>query len=508
MSNKPTYKELELQIKELEKDILEFKQIEKTLIESEERFRLLFERAPLGYQSLDENGNVLEVNKAWLDTLGYTRDEVIGKSFSDFLSTEWKDHFKKNFSRFKAVGEILGIEFDMVKKNGSTILVSFNGRIGKHPNGSFDQTHCILHDITEKKRTEEALTASEEKYRSLFENANDTIFIIDPNNLTILDANENAINLLGYSHEELHWLKLNDLTGPNSVDSTKVWVRELMEKGSTIFEYTQKHKDGREIPVEISSNVINYHGRKVLQAFVRDISERKKNQARLRVSSEMIQHFACSVAHDLKTPSLAINWLAERLNKNFGEQLDEKGKSYCEQIQKSSQQIAALVETINVYTTTKERPLRLEQVNPNEILQTILEEFSVQFNLRDITLCTPEDIPVITADKLSMLRVFRNFVDNALKYGGDTLSGIEISYEGNEDFHIFSVRDDGVGLAMEESKDIFGLFKRMHTSRGIEGTGLGLAIIKEIAEQHRGEVWLAPGSKKGITFSISISKYL
>ncbi len=508
MSDKPTYKELELRVKELEENALEFKQIKKNLIDSEEKFRLLYERAPLGYQSLDENGHVLEVNKAWLDTLGYTRDEVIGKSFGDFLNTEWKDHFKKNFPRFKAVGEILGIEFDMVKKDGSTILVAFNGKIGKQPDGSFEQTHCILHDITEQKRTEEALIASEEKYRSLFENANDAIFIIDPVNLTILDANENAINRLGYSREELHWLTVNDITGPSSVSSNEKRVRELMQKGSSIFEHTQKHKDGREIPVEISSKVINYHGSKVIQAFVRDITERKQNQERLRKGSEIIQHFAYSVAHDLKNPSVSIYGLAKRLNNNFGDRLNEKGRSYCEQIQKSSEQIAALAETINVYIATKERPLSLEEVNPKEILQIICEEFSVQFNLRHIKMSEPDDIPAIKADKLSMLRVFRNFVDNALKYGGDTLNKIEIGYKDVGDAHIFSVCDDGIGLKKEESKGVFGLFKRRETSRGVEGTGLGLAIVKEIAERHQGEVWIDPGSKKGITFYISISKYL
>jgi light-regulated signal transduction histidine kinase (bacteriophytochrome) len=95
-----------------------------------------------------------------------------------------------------------------------------------------------------------------------------------------------------------------------------------------------------------------------------------------------------------------------------------------------------------------------------------------------------------------------------LKYGGDSLSEIEIGYKESNESHILFVRDDGVGLKQEEFKDIFRLFKRQKTSSGIQGTGLGLAIVKEIAEQHQGEVWAKHGPKKGIIFYMSISKSL
>ena len=167
MTTKPAYEELEQKVKDLEKQVEKIKEVEKALLESEERFRLLYERAPLAYQSLDEKGCLIEVNQAWLDMLGYSREEVIGRSVADFLNPEFKEHFKNNFPRFKSVGEVLGVEFELQKKDGSAVLISVNGKIGYEKDGSFKQTHCILYDITARdkadRETEQIVADLQEK---------------------------------------------------------------------------------------------------------------------------------------------------------------------------------------------------------------------------------------------------------------------------------------------------------------------------------------------------------
>jgi signal transduction histidine kinase len=111
-------------------------------------------------------------------------------------------------------------------------------------------------------------------------------------------------------------------------------------------------------------------------------------------------------------------------------------------------------------------------------------------------------------DKVSILRIFRNLIDNALKYGGDTLRSIAIDYQDSRDYHIISVRDDGKGFDMKERENIFAAFTRSSTSGDVYGTGLGLAIVKEIAEKHGGDAWAESTLGEGATFYISIAKNL
>lgn len=239
-----------------------------------------------------------------------------------------------------------------------------------------------------------------------------------------------------------------------------------------------------------------------------EIEERRRAEAALQAASEKLKFFAYSVAHDLKSPAIGIHGLTKRLSRHTREVLDDKGKLYCDQILRVSEHIAALVDKVNVYISAKEARLSIEKVNVGEILQMLKEEFSAQLSLRRIDWRVPETTIEVNADRLSLMRAFRNFVDNSLKYGGERLTRIAMSYEESEDFHIFSVSDDGKGLKAEDCEKIFGVFQRNETSRGVEGAGLGLTIVREIAARHGGSVWVEPRTRKGTTFYLSIARQL
>jgi len=182
-------------------DISHSKKIETELRESQERFQLLFNKAPLGYQSLDANGRFIEVNQQWLDTLGYSREEVIGKWFGDFLCPEYVAGFRERFPIFKAQGYIHS-EFEMMAKNGNRLYMAFEGKIGYDVGGNFVQTHCILKDITDQRKAEAALKESEFAERLLLDHLQVAI-VVHNTDSSISFCNPLAEQILGISKNQI-----------------------------------------------------------------------------------------------------------------------------------------------------------------------------------------------------------------------------------------------------------------------------------------------------------------
>lgn len=266
-------------------------------------------------------------------------------------------------------------------------------------------------------------------------------------------------------------------------------------------EALQRAHDDLEVRVERRTAALAEANRKLEN----EIAERVRIDEELRATSEKLKMFAYSVAHDLKSPSIGIHGLTRLLRKSLAGTMDQREEGICEQIMKASEHVASLVDAINIYIATKENPLRIDSVNVKEVFSMLRDEFSARLTVRSVTLAEPDIVPVIRADKISILRVFRNLIDNALKYGGERLTEIRIGYKKCDGFHHFSVRDNGVGIRTEDSAKVFDVFRREHGSEEIEGSGLGLAIIREIVELHRGRVILEANPEGGTLFHVWIA---
>jgi PAS domain S-box-containing protein len=159
-------------------------------------------------------------------------------------------------------------------------------------------------EIEERKLAEDSLRRSEEKYRSLFEHASDSIFIVDPTTRGLVDVNENAATRLGYTREELLQMTIDDIDTPLAASRNEAIIKELQEKGSIVFDHEHRRKDGTKMKVEISSREVEFDGRKVFESLARDISERKaaekklrESEERLRLSNELFENTIESLPH-------------------------------------------------------------------------------------------------------------------------------------------------------------------------------------------------------------------
>jgi PAS domain S-box-containing protein len=274
-------------------DITEKKNAERMMQENRDQFRLLFEQSPVPYQSLDADGRFLVVNDAWLSTLGYDRDEVIGHWFGDFITPAFSGRFRVNFPKFMAAGET-HVEFGMKRKDGSVITVAFDGRIGHYPDGSFRQTHCMFRDITREKAAEEAIRESEEKYRLIADNTADNIWIFDMD-FQLKYVSPSVKNMKGFSVDEIMEMPLDQQMTPESLATVVKRFNEEMELEATgtadpyrkvLFETEEYCKDGSTILVENSVTLLrdasgNPYG---ILGISRDISDRRKVENALRES--------------------------------------------------------------------------------------------------------------------------------------------------------------------------------------------------------------------------------
>ena len=491
-------------------DITERKRAEEALRESEEQFRSLAENSQDYITRYDRQLRHTYINPAGLKAGGNSASDIIGKTHRECgLPEDLCEFWTEKILHVFKTGQPYQTEFEWNSVEGEVVL---DWRLVPEfdAEGRVNSVLGVSRDITSHRLAERALRQTEENFRRSLEESPLGVRIVTEMGETVY-ANWAILSIYGYDGiEDLKTTPTKKRYTPESYAEFQI-RKEKRKQGDcdpSEYEISIVRKDGEVRHVRVVRKEILWDCERQFQVIYQDITERKRAEEALKDASEKLKFFAYSVAHDLKSPAIGVYGLTKQLSKHARDVLDEKGKTYCDQILKVSEHIAALVEKINVYIATKETLPLIETLNIPEIFKMLRDEFSVQLSIRRIEWILPESEVEINADRLSILRIFRNLIDNALKYGGESLTRIMVGYEDSEKLHIFSVSDNGRGLKEADSKRIFGLFQRNETSRGVEGAGLGLAIVKEIAGQHGGRVWVEPRGKEGITFYVSISKNL
>ena len=245
-------------------------------ITGERRLDLLYENVPAPYQSLDAAGCLIEVNRAWLELLGYQRGEVLGRSFADFLAPSQTALFEQRFAAFKATGRMCAVEFDMLRSDGAPVRVSASGIAAHNPDGTFRQTYCILHDIGERQR-------AREEREAILRTALDGFVIVDGAG-RILETNDAYCRLTGYTRDELLRMRVHDLEAAETAEETDAHLPRIAHIGFDRFETRHRRKDGAIVDLDVSLNYLAPWEKYFV--FLRDITERKRAERALRASEE------------------------------------------------------------------------------------------------------------------------------------------------------------------------------------------------------------------------------
>jgi PAS domain S-box-containing protein len=494
------------------RDLTERKQAEEAIRESEERYHALLELGEKTGEAVvmlqdDERGIARHVfaSDAWSHMTGYPKEELLNMSFVNLIHPKDREAAMTRYRR-RMAGEVLpGLyEKTLIRKDATEIPIE-----GTYAYSSYKGKRAIvgyIRDITKRKLAEEALKASEEKLRLMFESVPEGITVSDLGG-DILETNEAAVRMHGYDCEE-------ELIGKSSLeliaekDHSKAIgnLKKTLERGqSPTVEYTFLSKDGSEFPAELSAALLkdgagNPAG---FIAVTRDITERKKMEEQLILTDRLasVGELASGIAHELNNPLTGVIGLSQLLAQR---NLPEDIKEDLNLVYSEAQRAAHVVK--NLLTFARKHPPAKELLNINDVISKVLELRAYEERVSNIEVVThlAPDLPQIMADYFQLQQVFLNIVINAEHFMVEARNKgtLTITTEMAGDGVRASFTDDGPGIPKENLGHIFDPF--FTTKEVGKGTGLGLSICHGIISAHNGRIYVESEPAKGATFIVEL----
>ncbi len=507
----------------------------------------------------DTRGRITFANAAVNKIAGFAPEEIVGKKlFKIIPKRDWKKIYNTFFLE-KGKTEVSSFETNIKKKNGTEVPVEINCKLTLHGVELLGKKKKLsiqgsIRDITARKEVELALKESEEKYRTIFENASDVIVYLDRYG-NILNINKSIIETFGREKEDLIGKNFTEL-GMFETKSlplfTNMMRNVLSGKNYSLFETEIKHGDGSRIPIEVSVCSVKKRGRKEgILCIVRDITERRKADEERRKNAEkirnineelkltnkelteaqkelkilnqdlekkvadrtveikkLLQHkidFIGQLGHDLKSPLTPLVALVPILK---DEETDPKRKELLEVVERNLDYMRELV----IKTLKFERlnspnfKLNLEEICLFESVDRIIKNKKYIFDEKELKIENNVDKNItVNVDRIEFTELIDNLLTNATKYTNSN-GKIVIGSEKGKDFVKVSVKDTGIGLTEEQMEHIFDEFYKTDDSRHeLESSGLGLSICKRIVEKHNGRIWAeSKGIDKGSTFYFTL----
>ncbi|MCI0537180.1 MAG: PAS domain S-box protein [Verrucomicrobiales bacterium] len=382
---------------------------------------------------------------------------------------------------------------------------------------------------TEKKRAlrqaEEAMIQSEQKYRQLFDCLSDAALLTDASTGRVLDTNRQAKILLSRERSEMIGQNQSQFHTEATLEEYRRRFADLGEQPQrTAFEGEVLAKDGRTIPVSISATPIVIYGRRLILALYRDITERKRDEERIRMlKREAEQHlwlrtrevdvlhneleiYSRLATHELRRRAGAIGTAARQAQTRRPAQSDATADSALKTIQDKAAEMEHLMERALAFRELRRKHLDRSVLDMNAIAKAAFEEVKLQCPEREVRFKL-EDLPPGIGDAVEIREVFLQLLSNALKFTRPrNPAEIKIGGRTEETQTAYYVSDNGVGFAPKNADKLFGTFQRLHSQEEFEGIGLGLALVQRIIERHGGQVRAEGKLNGGAIFSVALPK--
>lgn len=263
--------------------------IEEDLIKSAQEIHDLYHNAPCGYHSLDRAGNIVRINDTELSWLGYTREELVGKSYTFVSSEASRAGFDQAFDMLKQQGRLNNTEYELRRKDGTTFPVFITASAVTDPQGNFVMSRSMVLDMTLHRRQEELLRESEALYRTALETTSDGISIIDVQAGRYLYANQRLMNTIGRPAENIAGQPVDVYLHPEDADvgRNKYQAIRASGKGRVYYELRAEKPDGSIVMLGVTATETIYQGKAAVISFITDVTEQKRTEDALRESEEL-----------------------------------------------------------------------------------------------------------------------------------------------------------------------------------------------------------------------------
>lgn len=499
-------------LKELREETRERRRVEDALIEKSNALDAFFENTITPLVLLDRNFNFIRVNNAYAKAGQREVSEFPGHNHFKFYPSEAKAIFEnvvttKEPFQTQAMPFVYSDHPEWGVTYWDWVLTPILDRTGE-----VAFLVLSLNDVTKRKRAEEKVLQDSIYMRNLIEASLDPLVTISKEG-KITDVNKATETVTGVSREQIIGSDFSAyFTEP---EKAREGYRQVFTLGFVRdYPLAIRHTSGKITEVLYNASVYKNEAGEVegIFAAARDITELKDAEEKLKLtikeltrSNIELDQFAHLAAHDLQEPLRMIACYTQLLEKQYKEKLDAQADEFIAYAVEGAQRMSGMINDLLAYSSLDKYFGPLVPTDCSNVLDRAISglgEAMANSGARIIR----EPLPIIEADEKHLTKVFRNLIDNAIKFRGDAIPLIHVGVVGKEHEWVFSVSDNGIGIDPQYFQRIFNIFCRLHPRGKYAGTGIGLAMCKKIVERHGGRIWVESQVGKGSTFYFTIPK--
>ncbi len=480
------------------------------------KYRSFLEASPDAMVVVNQGGEIVLLNIQAEKQFGYRRDALLGQPVKNIIPEGFAERLVVDGIR-TAAGEMAqkigtGVELHGRRQDGTEFPIEI--MLSPHESTEGMLVTAAIRDVTERKRIEDALRESEERFRLMASGVKDYAnLMLDPEGL-VVSWNEGAERIKGYRAEEIigqHFSRF--YPAEDIADGVPGFeLGQAKKNGRCEAEGWRVRKDGSRFLANVVITALrDEQGR--LRGFgkiTRDVSERLKSEENLtktmeelKRSNDELEQFAYVASHDLQEPLRMVASYTQLLAQRYKGRLDSDADEFIAFAVDGCNRMQGLIQDLLSYSRAGANREELREISCENALQQALGNLRTAIE-ESAAMVTHDSLPALTTAETQLVQVFQNLVGNAIKYRSAEPPRVHVSATDGGNEWVFAVRDNGLGIEPQYFERIFVLFQRLHGQKEFEGTGIGLAMCKKIVDRLGGRIWVESQSKRGSTFYFAL----